>query len=78
MVEPFEEKPELDNERDAGLLRFVADLFASRTPDNCDGKDCRFRSGWCFHASHDLVYSEESTSSSDVALNPEKQNRASD
>ena len=78
MVGTFDNESDADKNRDTGLIRFVADLFAARTPDNCDDKDCRFRSGWCFHSSHGEVYSEESQSSSEATLNPQKASRASD
>lgn len=78
MLETLENEPDSDKNRDTGLIRFLADLFASRTPDNCEGKDCQFRSGWCFHASHGEVYSEASQTSSEPAQNSQKESRASD
>jgi hypothetical protein len=78
VVEPCDSSSDANESRETELLRFLAELYASRTPDNFDGKDCRYRSGWCFHTAHDKVYSQSFKSETEPALNQEKANRASD
>jgi hypothetical protein len=78
VVEPCDSSSDANESRETELMRFLAELYASRTPDNCDGKDCRYRSGWCFHAAHGEVYSQSFKSETEPALNQEKASRASD
>jgi hypothetical protein len=62
VIEPYENPPIESSTRkleagDSNDLMFLAELFSARTPDNCDGKDCKYQSPWCFAGSHEQVYS---------------------
>ena len=61
-----------------GDLIFLAELFAARTPENCDSKGCRYRSAWCFAGSHAQVYSGVFSSRDESGRKQEKLTRASD
>ena len=61
-----------------GDLIFVAQLFAAREPENCDKKECRYRSPWCFAASHAEVYSGVFKTCDQISPNQQKLTRASD